>query len=129
MALKLRRFDVVDFLKTDEDIQYYLAAMAEDNDPPFTVSAIGDVARAYGMSQLARETGISRMGLTKALSSEGNPSFATISKVLDALGYRFDIVPKSTPSRFETPAPEDETDFADAHEPHMTDAPHHTRPS
>jgi len=121
--IKLSKYDVVNYLKTDEDIKYYLAAMAEDNDPSFTASAIGDVARAYGMSQLARDTGISRMGLTKALSSEGNPSFATISKVLDALGYRFDIVPKSTPSRFETPVSEDETDFASEREPHMTDAP------
>lgn len=102
MILQLKKFDVVDFLKTDEDVKFYLEVIAEDNDPSFTASAIGDVARAYGMSRLARETGISRMGLMKALSSEGNPSFATISKVLNALGYRFDIVPKSTPSRFET---------------------------
>ena len=95
MALKLTRFDAADFLETDEDIDYYLTAIAEDNDPVLMASALGDVARARGMSQLARETGISRMGLTKALSAEGNPSFATITKVLDALGYRIDIVPKT----------------------------------
>jgi len=95
MALKLTRFDAADFLETDEDINYYLRAIAEDNDPVLMASALGDVARARGMSQLARETGISRMGLTKALSAEGNPSFATITKVLDALGYRIDIVPKT----------------------------------
>jgi probable addiction module antidote protein len=100
--VKLSRYDAADYLKTEEDVTYFLAAMAEENDPVFTAHALGAAARAYGMSQLARETGISRMGLIKALSSEGNPSFATISKVLDALGYRFDIVPKSTPSRFET---------------------------
>ncbi len=95
MTLKLTRFDIVDFLKTEEDILDYLAVVAEDNDPAFFVRSLGHVARARGMSQLARETGISRMGLIKALSAEGNPSFATITKVLDALGYRIDIVPKS----------------------------------
>lgn len=93
--VKLTPYDVVNYLKTDEDIIYYLAAVAEDNDPVLTASALGDVARARGMSQLARETGISRMGLIKALSAEGNPSFATITKVLHALGYRFAIVPKT----------------------------------
>ncbi len=95
MALKLTRFDIIDFLKTDEDIDHYLAVVAEENDPDFLARALGDVARARGMSQLARETGISRMGLIKALSGDGNPSFATITKVLDALGYRIDIVPKT----------------------------------
>ena len=95
MALKLTRFDIVDFLKTEEDILGYLAVVAEDNDPAFFARSLGHVARARGMSQLARETGMSRMGLIKALSADGNPSFATITKVLDALGYRFDIVPKA----------------------------------
>ena len=99
MTLKLTRFDIVDFLKTEEDILAYLAVVAEDNDPAFFVRSLGHVARARGMSQLARETGISRMGLIKALSAEGNPSFATITKVLDALGYRIDIVRKGFPAR------------------------------
>ena len=93
--VKLTPFDVADYLKTDEDIDQYLAVVAEDNDPVLTAAALGDVARARGMSQLARDTGISRMGLIKALSGNGNPSFATITKVLDALGYRIDIVPKT----------------------------------
>ncbi|MEY3596165.1 MAG: hypothetical protein RL543_118 [Pseudomonadota bacterium] len=99
MTLKLTRFDIVDFLKTEEDILAYLAVVAEDNDPAFFARSLGHVARARGMSQLARETGISRMGLIKALSAEGNPSFATITKVLDALGYRIDIVRKGFPAR------------------------------
>mgnify|MGYP003339404673 CR=1 FL=1 len=65
--VKLSPYDTADYLKTDEDVRYYLAAIAEDSDPAFTAHAIGAVARAYGMSQLARETGISRMGLIKAL--------------------------------------------------------------
>jgi probable addiction module antidote protein len=97
MALKLTRFDAADFLETDENIEYYLTAIAEDNDPVLMASALGDVARVRGMSQLSRETGISRMGLIKALSSDGNPSFAPITKVLDALGFRIDIVTKESP--------------------------------
>jgi probable addiction module antidote protein len=93
--VNFRPYDPVNYLKTEADIMYYFAAIAEDNDPVLTAAALGDVARARGMSQLARETGISRMGLIKALSADGNPSFATVTKVLDALGYRFDIVPKA----------------------------------
>jgi len=105
--VKLSRYDTADFLKTNEDIQYYLAAIAEDNDPALTAHALGAVARARGMSQLSRETGISRMGLIKALSGDGNPSFATITKVLDALGYRIDIVPKANPSPINDAASDD----------------------
>ena len=97
--VKLSRYDTADYLKTEEDIEDYLAAIAEDCDPELTAHALGVVARARGMSQLARETGLSRMGLIKALSAEGNPSFGTINKVLDALGYRIDIVRKSFPAR------------------------------
>jgi probable addiction module antidote protein len=99
MTVKLSRYDTADFLKTEDDIEYYLASIAEDNDPILTAHALGAVARARGMSQLSRETGISRVGLMKALSAEGNPSFATITKVLDALGYRIDIVRKGFPAR------------------------------
>jgi len=106
--VKLSRYDTADFLKTNEDIQYYLAAITEDNDPALTAHALGAVARARGMSQLSRETGISRMGLIKALSGDGNPSFATITKVLDALGYRIDIVPKANPSPISDPASDEE---------------------
>jgi len=105
--VKLSRYDTADFLKTNEDIQYYLAAIAEDNDPALIAHALGAVARARGMSQLSRETGISRMGLIKALSGCGNPSFATITKVLDALGYRIDIVPKANPSPINDAASDD----------------------
>jgi len=116
MALKLKRFDAADFLETEEDIDYYLTAIAEDNDPVLMASALGDVARARGMSQLARDTGISRMGLTKALSAEGNPSFATITKVLDALGYRIDIVRKTNLEPKEISFPVDQTTEANTQE-------------
>lgn len=84
------RFDAADYLKTEEDIVAYLdAAIAEAADDPALIArALGAVARARNMSQLAREAGITREGLYKALSGDGNPSFATIVKVAQALGLR-----------------------------------------
>jgi probable addiction module antidote protein len=82
------RYDTADYLKTEEDIALYMeAVMAEGGDDAnFIAHALGDVARARNMSQLARDTGLTREGLYKALSSEGNPSFATVLKVARALG-------------------------------------------
>ena len=90
MALKLRKWDVVEELKTSEDMALYLeAAMAEaGDDAAFIAKVLGDIARARGMTQLARETGIGRESLYKALSGQGNPSFATILKVVGALGLK-----------------------------------------
>ena len=84
------RYDTADYLKTEEDIAAYLEAVIEEagDDPAFVASALGVVARARNMSQLARTVGMSREGLYKALSGEGNPSFATIMKVARALGLR-----------------------------------------
>lgn len=86
--LKLNKWDVVDHLKTDEEMALYLdACMDEDpGDGSLIRAALGDIARAKGMSQLARETGLTREGLYKALSAEGNPEFSTIMKVIRALG-------------------------------------------
>ena len=76
-AKKAAAYDAAEFLDTDEDIVAYLNAALEDGDPSLVSAALGDVARARGMTQLARETGITRDGLYKALSPSGNPSFAT----------------------------------------------------
>jgi probable addiction module antidote protein len=65
-----------------------MSEIAIDGNSELIASALGDVARARNMSQLARDTGLSRVGLTKALSSGGNPSFATITKVANALGLK-----------------------------------------
>ncbi|MBS7348603.1 MAG: putative addiction module antidote protein [Comamonas sp.] len=86
------RYDAADYLKTDEQIAAYLDVALEDGDPAVIARALGAVARARNMSQLARETGMSREGLYKALSGQGNPSFATIMKVAQALGVRFQCV-------------------------------------
>ena len=88
---KAAAYDAAEFLETDEDIVAYLNAALEDGDPSLVSAALGDVARARGMTQLARETGITRDGLYKALSPSGNPSFATVQKVVKALGYKLDV--------------------------------------
>lgn len=84
-----------DYLKTPEECAEFIrAAMAEaGDDPAFVVQALGEVARSRGMSQLARDVGMSREGLYKALSPDGNPSFATVIKVLKALGLRLTLEP------------------------------------
>ncbi|MGG7054725.1 addiction module antidote protein [Nitrosomonas sp. ANs5] len=90
MTVKLSRWDSAEYLKTDEDIQAYLEAVLEEggDDPAYIVHALGVIARAKNMSQLAREAGLSREGLYKALSEEGNPTFATVAKIAKALGLR-----------------------------------------
>jgi len=91
--VKFSRYDTAEYLKTEEDIAAYLEAAAEDGDPALIAAALGDVARARNMSQLARDTGMTREGLYKALSGEGNPSLDTILKVAKALGLQMTFKP------------------------------------
>ena len=93
MALETTPWNVQDHLQTPEECALYLdAVLAESgDDPTFIAKAIGDVARAKGMSQTSRDTGITREGLYKALSDAGSPSFATVLKVLSALGLRLHV--------------------------------------
>lgn len=88
--LKTTRWDSAQYLKTDEDLVTYLDACLEEagDDAAFIAHALGVVARAKGMTQLAQQTGLGRESLYKALSGEGNPSFATILKVMHALGVK-----------------------------------------
>lgn len=90
MSKTFSRYDTADYLKTEEDIAAYMEAVMEEggDDPAFIAHALGVVARARNMSQLARDTGLTREGLYKALSGEGNPSFATVIKVAHALGLK-----------------------------------------
>jgi probable addiction module antidote protein len=92
---KFTRYDTADYLKNDEDIAAYLEAVMEEggNDPAYIVHALGVVARAQNMSKLARNAGMSREGLYKALSGTGNPSFSTVVKVAAALGLRINCTP------------------------------------
>ncbi len=87
-TLNLRKWDSAEHLKTEEDMAQYLEACLQEagDDAAFIAKALGNIARAKGMSQLARDTGLGRESLYKALSGEGNPSFSTILKVTAALG-------------------------------------------
>lgn len=95
MAEKFTRWDPADHLKTEDDMALYLDACLEEDtgDGKLVRAALNDVARARGMSQLARDAGISREGLYKALSASGNPEFATVLKVIKALGLKLHTRP------------------------------------
>lgn len=85
------RWDAADSLKSDEDVALYFQACVDEDpgDGSLIRAALGDIARARSMTQLARDTGLAREGLYKALSPDGNPEFATIMKVVKALGLKF----------------------------------------
>ena len=95
MAITTTRWDSSEYLKTEEDMQLYLEACIEEagDDPAFIIHAFGVIARARNMSQLARDTGLTREGLYKALSPEGNPTFFTVAKVAKALGFKLSVQP------------------------------------
>ena len=97
MAINTTRWDSAEHLKTEEDMQLYLEACIEESgdDPSFIIHALGVIARAKNMSQLARDTGLTREGLYKALSPDGNPTFSTVSKVAKALGFKLSVQPVS----------------------------------
>ena len=94
--LGIKPFDAADYLQSDEDCAMYLQACIEEApaDAALFSRALGDIARARGMMQLARDTGITREGLYKALGEQGNPSLSTILKVLHALGLRLHVDPQ-----------------------------------
>ena len=86
--IQTRPWDAADYLETKEDVVLYLEAAFEDGDPGLIAAALGDVARAKGMTKVAAEAGLGRESLYKALSPSGNPEFATVLKVMQALGLR-----------------------------------------
>lgn len=90
MAEQFTRFDAAEFLKSPEEMAAYLNACFEEDtgDGVLIRAALNDIARAQGMTQVARDAGLGRESLYKALSSTGNPEFATIMKVMKALGLR-----------------------------------------
>lgn len=94
MALKTTPWDSAEYLRTEEERAAYLAVCMDEapDDAAFFAHALGVVARSRNMSQLSRDTGITREGLYKALSQSGNPSFDTVLKVMHALGYRLTVV-------------------------------------
>lgn len=91
MALKVIPFAPAEHLQTEEDILYYLEAAMEGNDPKHIASALGDVARSQGMSEIARKAGVGRQALYSALSENGNPTLETLVGVLGALGLELTV--------------------------------------
>lgn len=92
---KTRPYDAAAYLKSEADCALYLQAVMEeaDSDPALVVSALGEIVRARGMMHLARDTGLTHESLYKALSPDGNPSFASILKVCKALGVKLTATP------------------------------------
>jgi probable addiction module antidote protein len=86
-------WDPANHLSTIEDAAAYLEAALEDGDPQLVAAALGDIARAKGMTQIARDAGLGRESLYKALSSSGNPELATFLKVISALGLQLHVSP------------------------------------
>ena len=95
MATKLQDYDVAKHLRTPEEMAAYLEATIEesDGDASFIAMALGDIARAKGMTELSRETGLGRESLYKALSADGNPQLSTVLKVAKALGLQIHVKP------------------------------------
>ena len=91
--MKTRKFEVANYLDTEELREGYLEAVAEDGTQEELLSAINDIARARGMTKTAKEAGITREGLYKALSPDGNPAFSTVWNILHSIGYT--LIPKS----------------------------------
>ena len=89
--LKTIPWNSAEHLKSDEDIAWYLEAVFEDGDPALIAHAIGVVARAKGMTRIAKKAGLGRESLYKALSPDGNPEFATVLKVMRALGLKLKV--------------------------------------
>lgn len=86
-------YDPVEYLKTEEDIANYIEAALEDGDPHIITTVLGNIARARGMMQIARKSGLARENLYKALSPEGNPEWSTIVKIMKALGLKLHVSP------------------------------------
>jgi probable addiction module antidote protein len=89
--LKTIPWNSAEHLKSDEDIACYLEAVFEDGDPALIAHALGVVARAKGMTRIAKKAGLGRESLYKALSPDGNPEFATVLKVMRALGLKLKV--------------------------------------
>ncbi|AZN68663.1 putative addiction module antidote protein [Acinetobacter haemolyticus] len=92
---ELKRFDMADHLDSEEAIADYLSMILEEDDPEAFIQALGTVARARSMKEIAEKTGLNRESLYKALSGDSSPRYETIAKVVGALGLKIAIVPQS----------------------------------
>ncbi|HAR49104.1 addiction module antitoxin [Smithella sp. SCADC] len=91
-----KRWDAAEYLETEEDMAAYLEAALEENDHKLVAVALGDIAKAKGMTQVAKKAGLGRESLYKALSPDGNPEFSTVLKVVSALGLRLHAITGKT---------------------------------
>ena len=91
--IKTRPFDMANHLRDEDEVAEYLRQVLEDGDPCELAAALGDIARARGMTQLARDTGLSRESLYKSLSGERAPSSDTLFKVIRAMGFKLSLQP------------------------------------
>ena len=89
-----KKWDPAEYINTKEAVIAYIEVALEENDPDFLLSVIGDIARSKGMSQIARELNLDRVGLYKSLAPDGNPSFKTVFKLLDILGFQLSVKQK-----------------------------------
>lgn len=94
---QLKSFDMAEVLRTEEDIEIYLNLVMEENDPAELAYALGVVAKARGMTQIAKDAGIGRESLYKALREGANPRYDTIAKVIQALGLKLTVTSKTMP--------------------------------
>jgi probable addiction module antidote protein len=90
-AETLTHWDMAENMKTEENYAAYLETALEEGDPAFISAVLGDIARSKGMTQMAKETGLARESLYRALSADGNTSFATVVKVINVLGLKMRI--------------------------------------
>jgi probable addiction module antidote protein len=98
--LKTKKFDVIDYLKTEKDIKEYLEVVLEEGDYEFIPVALADIARARkAMTSAAKAAGVTRTNLYQSLSKSGRPAFETVAKVAHSLGYRLTLVPISGPAK------------------------------
>ena len=99
MTTELSDFDPADYLTDEATIAFYLAAAAEDENPDGFLRALGDVARARGITSIAQQTGLARTNLYRVLAPGANPSYHTLRKVMDALGVSLTAQVKSVAAR------------------------------
>jgi probable addiction module antidote protein len=95
-AMKTAKWDPAEFIDTKEDVIAHLEVALEEGDMDFLLKTVGYIARSEGMAQIARELGVTREGLYKSLSPTGNPSFETVLKLLNILGFRLRIEQKAS---------------------------------
>ncbi|GHU84191.1 hypothetical protein FACS189473_0800 [Spirochaetia bacterium] len=96
MLKKIKRFDIINYLKTEKDIEEYLEVFLEEEDYAHIPLALADIARARkAMTSAAKAAGVSRTTLYQSLSEDGHPAFETVARVAQSLGYRITLVPSS----------------------------------